>query len=119
MLVWRIVVGLSLIPAFGTLYHRLTLAESTRFLNTRKQPADAAAPDPQQTPTEQGSTDEESSKLEKNDAIKEVPPEVQEIVKKKAPFRGTYCYGYIAHVSPFSFFQNSLNISLNGGMPST
>lgn len=29
--VWRIVVGLSLIPAFGTLYQRLTLPESTRF----------------------------------------------------------------------------------------
>jgi len=29
--VWRIVVGFSLIPAFGTLYARLTLPESTRF----------------------------------------------------------------------------------------
>lgn len=29
--VWRIVVGLSLVPAFGTLYHRLTLPEATRF----------------------------------------------------------------------------------------
>jgi PHS family inorganic phosphate transporter-like MFS transporter len=29
--VWRIVVGLSLIPAFGTLYQRLTLPESTRY----------------------------------------------------------------------------------------
>ncbi|KAJ8593050.1 MFS general substrate transporter [Rhizopogon salebrosus TDB-379] len=29
--VWRIVIGISLIPAFGTLYQRLTLPESTRF----------------------------------------------------------------------------------------
>ncbi|KAL0576628.1 hypothetical protein V5O48_005358 [Marasmius crinis-equi] len=29
--VWRIVVGLSLIPAFGTLYQRLTMPESQRF----------------------------------------------------------------------------------------
>ena len=29
--VWRILVGLSLIPAFGTLYQRLTLPESKRF----------------------------------------------------------------------------------------
>ncbi|KAG7086872.1 hypothetical protein E1B28_002793 [Marasmius oreades] len=29
--VWRIVVGLSLIPAFGTLYQRLTMPESKRF----------------------------------------------------------------------------------------
>ena len=28
---WRILVGLSLIPAFGTLYQRLTLPESKRF----------------------------------------------------------------------------------------
>lgn len=33
--VWRIVIGLSLIPAFGTLYQRLTLPESTRFKNSR------------------------------------------------------------------------------------
>lgn len=29
--VWRIVVGLSLVPAFGTLYQRLTLPESKRY----------------------------------------------------------------------------------------
>jgi len=33
---WRVVVGLSLIPAFGTLYQRLTLPESTRYENTKK-----------------------------------------------------------------------------------
>ncbi|KAG5642701.1 hypothetical protein DXG03_002303 [Asterophora parasitica] len=34
--VWRIVVGVSLIPAFATLYQRLTLPESTRFLASQK-----------------------------------------------------------------------------------
>ncbi|KAH7924977.1 MFS general substrate transporter [Leucogyrophana mollusca] len=34
--VWRIVVGLSLIPAFGTLYQRLTLPESTRFKKSQQ-----------------------------------------------------------------------------------
>ncbi|KAI0665884.1 MFS general substrate transporter [Trametes maxima] len=34
--VWRILVGMSLIPAFGTLYQRLTLPESTRFTEARK-----------------------------------------------------------------------------------
>ncbi|RDX42220.1 MFS general substrate transporter [Lentinus brumalis] len=34
--VWRILVGLSLIPAFGTLYQRLTLPESTRYTEARK-----------------------------------------------------------------------------------
>ncbi|OAX38279.1 MFS general substrate transporter [Rhizopogon vinicolor AM-OR11-026] len=33
--VWRIVIGLSLIPAFGTLYQRLTLPESMRFKNSQ------------------------------------------------------------------------------------
>ncbi|KAI0699865.1 MFS general substrate transporter [Cerioporus squamosus] len=34
--VWRILVGLSLVPAFGTLYQRLTLPESTRYTEARK-----------------------------------------------------------------------------------
>ncbi|KAI0088458.1 MFS general substrate transporter [Irpex rosettiformis] len=34
--VWRICVGLSLVPAFGTLYQRLRLPESTRFEEMRK-----------------------------------------------------------------------------------
>ena len=37
--VWRILVGLSLIPAFGTLYQRLTLPESTRYMESRKNAA--------------------------------------------------------------------------------
>lgn len=36
-LVWRIIVGVSLVPAFGTLYQRLTLPESQAFLKTRGQ----------------------------------------------------------------------------------
>ncbi|KAH0586683.1 hypothetical protein H2248_007899 [Termitomyces sp. 'cryptogamus'] len=34
--VWRIVIGVSLIPAFGTLYQRLTLPESNRFIASQK-----------------------------------------------------------------------------------
>jgi len=34
--VWRIVVGLSLIPAFGTLYQRLTLPEAVKFEEAQK-----------------------------------------------------------------------------------
>ncbi|KJA23707.1 hypothetical protein HYPSUDRAFT_39540 [Hypholoma sublateritium FD-334 SS-4] len=34
--VWRICIGVSLIPAFGTLYQRLTLPESVRFLKSQK-----------------------------------------------------------------------------------
>ncbi|KIO24456.1 hypothetical protein M407DRAFT_244457 [Tulasnella calospora MUT 4182] len=35
--VWRIVVGVSLIPAFGTLYQRLTLPEATRYKKSQEQ----------------------------------------------------------------------------------
>jgi PHS family inorganic phosphate transporter-like MFS transporter len=34
--IWRLVIGLSLIPAFGTLYQRLTLPESRNFQLTRE-----------------------------------------------------------------------------------
>ena len=34
--VWRIVVGLSLIPAFGTLYQRLTLPEATKYTEAQQ-----------------------------------------------------------------------------------
>lgn len=37
---WRIVVGLSLVPAFGTLYQRLTLPESDRYLKSKAQHVD-------------------------------------------------------------------------------
>ncbi|EIN12160.1 MFS general substrate transporter [Punctularia strigosozonata HHB-11173 SS5] len=40
--VWRIIVGVSLIPAFGTLYQRLTLPESTRYQRAQR---DAEASD--------------------------------------------------------------------------
>jgi PHS family inorganic phosphate transporter-like MFS transporter len=37
--VWRIVIGISLIPAFGTLYQRLTMPESIRFTEARQMTA--------------------------------------------------------------------------------
>ncbi|KAI9458464.1 major facilitator superfamily domain-containing protein [Boletus coccyginus] len=38
--VWRICIGVSLVPAFGTLYQRLTLPESKRFKESQKMSAD-------------------------------------------------------------------------------
>jgi hypothetical protein len=38
--VWRVVVAVSLFPAFGTLYQRLTLPESTRYNYARKVASD-------------------------------------------------------------------------------
>jgi len=34
--VWRIIVGISLVPAFGTLYHRLTLPEAKSYLKSKR-----------------------------------------------------------------------------------
>ena len=39
-LVWRIVVGVSLVPAFGTLYQRLTLPEAKRYEEAHQNDAD-------------------------------------------------------------------------------
>ncbi|KAG2139628.1 major facilitator superfamily domain-containing protein [Suillus bovinus] len=68
--VWRIIVGVSLIPAFGTLYQRLTLPESTRYqkaheaelteqsdLETKKMGVEAGV----HTPEPESSTDNEPS----------------------------------------------------------
>jgi MFS transporter, PHS family, inorganic phosphate transporter len=82
--VWRIVVGLSLIPAFGTLYQRLTLAESTRYLESQKVQPDEEALNPKKI----SSFDKENSKMEKNGAEGTTPPIQKDFVKTKAPFRG-------------------------------
>ncbi|KZV84844.1 MFS general substrate transporter [Exidia glandulosa HHB12029] len=41
--VWRIIVGVSLIPAFATLYQRLTLPEATRYLKSKHVEEDTIA----------------------------------------------------------------------------
>ncbi|KAH8087124.1 major facilitator superfamily domain-containing protein [Cristinia sonorae] len=64
--VWRIVIGVSLIPAFGTLYHRLTLPETTRFIKAsaglRVQDEESSRPVPTNEKTHtSGSSSEASS----------------------------------------------------------
>ncbi|KAJ7894035.1 inorganic phosphate transporter [Mycena leptocephala] len=76
--VWRIVVGLSLIPAFGTLYQRLTLAESTRFIASQEKDA---------MPLKKHNA--EAQTVETNKESTEV--DVAQVVKKKAHFRGMFC----------------------------
>lgn len=83
--VWRIIVGLSLIPAFGTLYQRLTLQESTRF----KKSQEAELP-------EQGDLEKEKmgaavgvhATESESDVVEELPS-----VSKKAHFRGMVLRG--------------------------
>ena len=72
--VWRIIVGISLIPAFGTLYQRLTLPEAPRFIASQKL-----------SPEEEGREKEDD--LKKGDAEAEV-----EVVDeaKKAHFTGKH-----------------------------
>ncbi|KAF8574012.1 MFS general substrate transporter [Ramaria rubella] len=43
--VWRIIVGISLIPAFATLYHRLTLPEAKRYIRSRERAAGSESKD--------------------------------------------------------------------------
>jgi hypothetical protein len=86
---WRIVIGLSLIPAFATLYQRLTLPESTRYIASQKRPDDIETFENLKAVTEEKDTkavvtttdSEASDNLPTSDA-----PEV--IVQKKAHFSG-------------------------------
>lgn len=77
--------GLSLIPAFGTLYQRLTLAESTRFIASqeKKEEEDPIAALKKQQAVEEAKA-EAGSPVETN---KEVV-DAAEVVKKKAHFKG-------------------------------
>lgn len=89
--VWRVIVGLSLIPAFGTLYQRLTLPESTRYISAQKikdgDHANEAADDIDELKKEK---EPENAKTQNSaDDAGEVdnaaaPPEL--LVKKKAHF---------------------------------
>ncbi|KAJ6537339.1 major facilitator superfamily domain-containing protein [Mycena sp. CBHHK59/15] len=82
--VWRIVVGLSLIPAFGTLYQRLTLPESTRFIESQKKSQNVMELKKKQDTAESDSTDESKK------ASEEV--EIEGVIKKKAQFREFLIY---------------------------
>ncbi|KAJ7681559.1 inorganic phosphate transporter [Mycena rosella] len=82
--VWRIVVGLSLVPAFATLYQRLTLPESTRFIASKNQ--DVAKQKEEQVAAAEAHSAEEPKK----GADGEV--EVAEVLKKKAHFREFLVY---------------------------
>jgi PHS family inorganic phosphate transporter-like MFS transporter len=93
--VWRIVIGLSLIPAFGTLYQRLTLPESKRFIASQKRPEDAETFEKLKegekdvkvvtTPTEE---DASNSSPTKEDS------DPDEVVKHKAHFSGKRAFGH-------------------------
>jgi MFS transporter, PHS family, inorganic phosphate transporter len=98
--VWRICVGLSLIPAFGTLYQRLTLPESTRYLRA-KRGAEGELENAEKSPVDEKKTNVEektvSSKDRANDSSSEegitttaaAPPGVKPvpvITQRKAHF---------------------------------
>ncbi|KAJ7496336.1 MFS inorganic phosphate transporter [Mycena galericulata] len=80
--VWRIVVGLALVPAFGTLYQRLTLPESTRFIESQNVNAmELAAAKTNESSDEEGKAGKALAH-----------PEVQEEVAKTAHFREFIVY---------------------------
>jgi len=87
--VWRIVIGLALIPAFGTLYQRLTLPESKRFIASQKRPEDVEAFETLQVTGDENhpkvlETAIESEKGEKSSETEDPP--VEEFVQNKAHF---------------------------------
>jgi MFS transporter, PHS family, inorganic phosphate transporter len=105
-LVWRIIVGLSLIPAFGTLYQRLTLPESTRYISSQQLKHHDHANEARDDIESEKEKEPEDAKIQKSDqnqtdaTEREVgdtgevdnataPPEL--LVKKKAHLGGTFC----------------------------
>ncbi|KAA1472238.1 MFS general substrate transporter [Dentipellis sp. KUC8613] len=70
---WRIAVGLSLIPACGTLYQRLTLPESTRYLKATKQQQEEE-PDPIAELKKQQAASESSSSSPAPSTADKLPP---------------------------------------------
>ncbi|KAJ7154322.1 inorganic phosphate transporter [Mycena crocata] len=85
--VWRIVVGVSLVPAFATLYQRLTLPESTRFIASQDKSQDVMELKKQQAAAEADASSTEDAKREGSGEV-----EVAEVVKKKAHFREFITY---------------------------
>lgn len=79
--VWRILVGLSLIPAFGTLYQRLTLPESNRYNASKTL---SPLPDSQ----------DDVEELKKEDREKQPKAEITEVepIKQKAHFKEFLIY---------------------------
>jgi len=93
---WRIVVGLSLVPSVATLYQRLTLGESKRFKHSQAQPnMDTEMGDLKKPPVQGGSEDdsissysETSSKFSGNEKV--APVDV--VVKKQAHFKAAFLF---------------------------
>ncbi|KAF7326084.1 MFS domain-containing protein [Mycena kentingensis (nom. inval.)] len=84
--VWRIVVGVSLVPAFATLYQRLTLPESTRFKKSQDTTDDVMELKKAQAAAEAGDSEESSVEKERSSV------DAEGGAKKKAHFREFIAY---------------------------
>ncbi|KAG6827238.1 hypothetical protein H0H92_012694 [Tricholoma furcatifolium] len=93
--VWRIVIGISLIPGFATLYQRLTLPESSRFLASEKLKNATSAAEEGDAIAElkraQRAEDAKMGNVTPEEA-KDVEDDVSLEVEKKAHFKGDF-YG--------------------------
>ncbi|TFY75139.1 hypothetical protein EWM64_g8872 [Hericium alpestre] len=103
--VWRIVIGLSLIPALGTLHQRLTLPESTRYLKSKADEEDPIETlkkaHTDQAPAAQGDGEKDKTTVrsisassgETVPASPEIPERViQQAVNHKAHFTEAFHY---------------------------
>ena len=88
-------IALSLVPAFGTLYQRLTLRESSRFINAQKQNAVEEDEDDidklkrQQRASEEAEMKDLSKTPETTTTTtNSEEPEAEEVAKKPAHFKG-------------------------------
>lgn len=95
--VWRIAVGLSLIPALGTLYQRLTLPEAKRFKDSQNRNSQRDEEESEKTaPEKKGAmlsvdAPDSSEGGEKSVTPSETAPELQDqniVESKRNHFRG-------------------------------
>lgn len=104
---WRIIIGISLIPAFATLYQRLTLPESTRFIASQKKELDpetfqdlskAIKMEKPVDASKEKNVVAESVSSDRSSANKN---NIEEVVKKKAHFSGwwfLHSFGVTANI---------------------
>jgi hypothetical protein len=102
------------VPAFGTLYQRLTLPESEAFLKTRnQQDPESATEDQQKTQT----AEDEKAESTASDSNSEPETLSKSSPGNSAHFKGQMaCVLYMAN-ELITFNQNSLSTFLSGGMP--
>jgi len=103
--VWRIVVGFSLIPAFGTLYQRLTLPESTRYKKSQGIREEEVV---DEIELEKRKQNQEESASEANESGEEIPTRREAIKQAVTPPKKSHLRDFAEYFSEWRHLKNLL-----------